>query len=505
MKTVDLPPYAPTLMESTRAIGYSIEAAIADIIDNSIAASASRVDIDFFPIGESYIAILDNGWGMTSESLIAAMQYGSRNPLETRDENDLGRYGLGMKTASLSQCRILTVLSKKAGVLTGAQWNLNHIQRAESWSLLLIDAEEAKEYPSFDKLNQYENGTLVIWQDLDKFAVGETDIAEAFTRKMELIREHLSLVFHRYLSGEPGLKKLDKLPAEKIIKAIEPAIMIQRMLSKAQEIFRNNIIVDSYSQEDGLSAHIRSFAVFDYLTGILTAPENDYVINSDVLCAADYGAPQKRMRFVVIGIKRSIATKIALPKGRFDEDEYRTVRDAIADLETVSPVYDLEDDKEGIKIDAIDGLTELAASLRNSGVLKNHIITKTTETAMERFKAIKQGQNFHSLDDELKTNTYTDVSRTQNTIYLRLDYDEPSGTVVNVRKSMWIHPTLDRAISVREAARLQTFPDSFVFCGTKDKQYQQVGNAVPPIMAKSIAKKLAQTLTKSLVQEKENG
>ena len=70
MKTVDLPPYAPTLMESTRAIGYSIEAAIADIIDNSIAASASRVDIDFFPIGESYIAILDNGWGMSSESLI---------------------------------------------------------------------------------------------------------------------------------------------------------------------------------------------------------------------------------------------------------------------------------------------------------------------------------------------------------------------------------------------------------------------------------------------------
>ena len=207
----------------------------------------------------------------------------------------------------------------------------------------------------------------------------------------------------------------------------------------------------------------------------------------------------------MIGIKRSIATKIALPKGSFDEDEYRTVRDAIADLETVSPVYDLEDDKEGIKIDAIDGLNELAASLRNSGVLKNHIITKTTEIAMERFKAIKQGQNFHSLDDELKTNTYTDVSRTQNTIYLRLDYDEPSGTVVNVRKSMWIHPTLDRAISVREAARLQTFPDSFVFCGTKDKQYQQVGNAVPPIMAKSIAKKLAQTLTKSLVQEKENG
>lgn len=110
---------------------------------------------------------------------------------------------------------------------------------------------------------------------------------------------------------------------------------------------------------------------------------------------------------------------------------------------------------------------------------------------MKRFRALKQGENFHALDESLKTNTYTDASRTQNTIYLRLNYDEPSGTVVNVRKSMWIHPTLDRAISVREAARLQTFPDSFVFCGSKDKQYQQVGNAVPPIMAKSIAKKLA--------------
>lgn len=139
----------------------------------------------------------------------------------------------------------------------------------------------------------------------------------------------------------------------------------------------------------------------------------------------------------------------------------------------------------------------LGEALRDADVLKNHIITNTREIAMERFRALKQGQNFHVLDDALKTNTYTDISRTQGIIYLRLDYDAPSGTVVNVRKSMWVHPTLDRAISLREAARLQTFPDSFVFCGSKDKQYQQVGNAVPPIMAKAIAKKLAMQLKKS--------
>ncbi len=291
-----------------------------------------------------------------------------------------------------------------------------------------------------------------------------------------------------------------KLSANEIKQEIEPAIMLQRMLSRAQEIHNNDIVVDSYSLTKGVCANIKSFAVFDYLKIILEKMDDGYVIDSDVLCAADYGAPQKRMRFIVIGIKRSISSKIALPKGRFDKDEYRTVRNAIEDLADVEPVFDLEDDKDGIILPQKEDLGELAESLRNSNILRNHIVTKTTDTAMARFKALKQGENFHALDESMKSNTYTDASRTQNTIYLRLNYDEPSGTVVNVRKSMWIHPTLDRAISVREAARLQTFPDSFVFCGSKDKQYQQVGNAVPPIMAKSIAKKLARVLHDNLPQ-----
>lgn len=289
-----------------------------------------------------------------------------------------------------------------------------------------------------------------------------------------------------------------ELNASEIKARIEPSIMIQRMLSKAMEIHENDILVDAYTKTNGIVANIRSFAVFDYIQKILEAPENSYTLDSDVLCAADFGAPQKRMRFVIMGIKKDIATKVTLPIGSFTGKEYRSVRDAIGDLEDVMPVYDLTEDADGIMIEEKDGLGDLAQALRNTSVLKNHIVTKTTETAMERFRALKQGENFHALDESLKTNTYTDASRTQNTIYLRLNYDEPSGTVVNVRKSMWIHPTLDRAISVREAARLQTFPDSFVFCGSKDKQYQQVGNAVPPIMAKSIAKKLAQILTRNL-------
>lgn len=289
--------------------------------------------------------------------------------------------------------------------------------------------------------------------------------------------------------------------------SIEPAIMIQRMLSKAKEIFDNHIHVDSYEiTEKGLLVNIRSFAVFDYLECILTSSEYGYLIKSDILCAADFGVPQKRERFVVMGVNSDISDEVLLPSGKIKEGHYQTVRDAIFDLEDVVPIHDLASDKEGVSLKHKDQLSPLAQQLRNSNILKNHIITKTTDVAMARFKALHQGENFHCLKDSLKTNTYTDVKRTQNTIYLRLNYDEPSGTVVNVRKSMWIHPTQDRAISIREAARLQTFPDSFVFCGTKDKQYQQVGNAVPPFMAKAIAEQLAAILgNKSRKAEQENG
>jgi len=277
---------------------------------------------------------------------------------------------------------------------------------------------------------------------------------------------------------------------------IEAAIMIQRMLMRAQEIHDNHLVVENLAAPDGcLCAVIKSYAVFDYLQAILSAEENGYEIISDVLCAADYGVPQRRMRFVVMGVRKSIAHEISFPEGEFSANSYRTVKDAIGDLENIEPFTDLEDEK-GIPLETLASPNSLISVLRDSPELRNHIVTKTTEVAMNRFKVLEQGQNFHALSEELKTNTYTDVNRTQNTIYLRLNYAEPSGTVVNVRKSMWIHPVKNRAVSIREAARLQTFPDSFVFYGSKDKQYQQVGNAVPPMMANAIAKNLLSILDK---------
>ena len=175
--------------------------------------------------------------------------------------------------------------------------------------------------------------------------------------------------------------------------AIEPAIMIQRMLSKSKEIFDNHLVVDKYLCENGLSAVIRSYAVFDYLKAILGAEPNNYAISADVLCAADYGAPQKRMRFVVMGIKKSLSTIVELPKGRFKEGNYRTVRDAIEDLENIVPVTELSEDT-GIKVPKIDKISQLGHTLRDTDRLFNHIVTKTRKTAMERFKVLKQGQKF---------------------------------------------------------------------------------------------------------------
>ena len=284
-----------------------------------------------------------------------------------------------------------------------------------------------------------------------------------------------------------------EIDSSNIKKMIEPAIMTQRMLGKAMEIIDNGIIVKGLDKSNGLAIVTRSFTVFDYISYILQSSNNGYVIKDDILCAAAYGAPQKRMRFVAIGVKKSVSSDIVFPDVLYKEGGYRTVKEAIGDLESIQPVFDVAEDK-GVSV-AIGDNDGLGKYLRDSNVLYNHIVTKTKKTAMERFKAIKPGQNFHSLDESLKNNTYTDTSRTQNTIYLRLDYQKPCGTVVNVRKSMWIHPTLNRAISVREAARLQTFPDSYRFFGSKDKQYQQVGNAVPPIMAKAIAEKLADILS----------
>ena len=208
MRDIELPPYAPMLIESTRAIGYSLEAAIADIVDNSISAQADKIEIQYWPSLSPYIAILDNGWGMSEGMLTESMRYGCTDPTALRDKQDMGRYGLGMKTASLSQCRCLTVVSKKDGKMNARRWDLDHIKKTGNWSLLALNDKEIADLPMAAALDSLQSGTLVLWQNLDKVFAGEITVDSAMTDKMSSVNQHLSLVFHRFLQGGDSLKKI---------------------------------------------------------------------------------------------------------------------------------------------------------------------------------------------------------------------------------------------------------------------------------------------------------
>jgi len=269
-------------------------------------------------------------------------------------------------------------------------------------------------------------------------------------------------------------------------------IEFQKSLLIAKEIYNNGILCEFVHKKDTQNtiARVRSYSVLDYINAVLG---NDYKQTGATINARWFGVPQERLRYIRIGIRSDIAkdNEILLPQEPADIP-FITVGDAILDLQNCDVSYSREE--QGVHYsDTNLPISEYALSLRHNGLVYNHIATKTTPEALVRFKSLKEGENFHKLPKEL-IGSYEKPERTQNTIYLRLDSKKNSGTVVNVRKSMWIHPKLDRAITVREAARLQSFPDSFIFEGTKDSQYQQVGNAVPPLMAKAIAEAMLKYL-----------
>ena len=204
-----LPPSASALSASMRDLGYSLETAVADLLDNSISAGATVVQIfcDLTPACPS-LAIIDNGKGMNAEEVIAAMRYGSSNPAEERLSGDLGRFGLGLKTASFSQCRRLTVASAQEGVLHSTEWDLNLVDEKDDWLISVLEEEEIRGLPFINELGR--NGTLVVWRELDRLledATGQKQ-HEIINEKLDTLGKHLSLVFHQYLAGEPGRRRL---------------------------------------------------------------------------------------------------------------------------------------------------------------------------------------------------------------------------------------------------------------------------------------------------------
>ena len=162
------PPNAYYLVDSLRSTGYSFDAAVADIVDNSISAGAKHIDLYIPPTGERpYLAFVDDGCGMDRDELIRAMRFASFSKDEERKDSDLGRFGLGLKLASSSQCRRFTVLSKKNGKLSGMVWDLDSLMKEQSWVMGELSESECQKLPKFDELDVKNNGTMVLWENFD--------------------------------------------------------------------------------------------------------------------------------------------------------------------------------------------------------------------------------------------------------------------------------------------------------------------------------------------------
>ena len=193
---LELAPRPAALIESLRDMGYSLRTALADVIDNSITAGAHAIQIfaDTRPERPA-IGILDNGCGMTWKQLCEAMRPGTRSPLEAREAADLGRFGLGLKTASFSQCRRLTVLTRHGTETSCARWDLDFIAANDRWLITIPDHIDKVRWSS----RLHGDGTLVLWEKLDRIVGPST--SNDFVQLLDGAASHLSFVFHRFLCG----------------------------------------------------------------------------------------------------------------------------------------------------------------------------------------------------------------------------------------------------------------------------------------------------------------
>jgi hypothetical protein len=195
-------PNLKNFIKSLRDVGYNFHIALADVIDNSIAAGAKNIEIETDNSPNLFLTIFDNGSGMNQDELIEAMRLGSKDPDDIRDKKDLGRFGLGLKTASFSQCKRLTVISKKNNRISARIWDLDVIEKENEWFLLTPTQKELESIPCFNKLDSQQSGTLVVWEKIDGINL------KNYYEELELVKQHLSLVFHRFLEGSLRGRKI---------------------------------------------------------------------------------------------------------------------------------------------------------------------------------------------------------------------------------------------------------------------------------------------------------
>lgn len=250
-RTHEKTPHAKMLLVALRSVGYTNETAIADILDNSISGAATEIEL-YFDWDNRRIIIADNGFGMDYQELMDAMEIGSADPNEMRPSEDLGRFGLGMKTASFSIAKKLLVISKKNSTISNAEWNLNTVASEDKWEISEYDESEIlmilESIDTYIQYNNWKQGTLIIISELDRL-IDETNIEKSkknFYKMIRNIKSHIAITFHRFME-EDALKisvNGNKLEAWNPFWIKSPATM---ELAR-EELFdgKNEVVVEPY-------------------------------------------------------------------------------------------------------------------------------------------------------------------------------------------------------------------------------------------------------------------
>lgn len=221
----DVPPSAARLTGSLRDIGYDFHTAVADLVDNSIAAGARQVDVSLvFDPNASYVLISDDGHGMTPSEMLEALRFGSRRDYAP---NELGRFGLGLKTGSFSQCRRLSIVSRHTPTRrtrTVRTIDLDYVERVDAWAVL-ADVDGPAVEKALDRLRE-RPGTVVVWENLDRVLPDRFAESGWGRRRLATLAsktaEHLSMVFHRFIAGEAGLEPVAISVNDEKIEAWDP-------------------------------------------------------------------------------------------------------------------------------------------------------------------------------------------------------------------------------------------------------------------------------------------
>lgn len=205
-RTQDLSPSPKSHIKTLMRIGYHMSSAIADILDNSITAEAKRIEVIAPPGLETpLVSIFDDGYGMDEIELIENMRIGCKDPSVAREQGDLGRFGSGMKTASFSQARRLTVITKKIGCpIAAAVWDIDEIERMDTWCLEILDEDEIEALPSLQINSSSRQGTQLIWEKLTCIQKGShaPDGNTELASRLSELDDYIALHFHRFMEGK---------------------------------------------------------------------------------------------------------------------------------------------------------------------------------------------------------------------------------------------------------------------------------------------------------------